>query len=546
MKEFDEFYKKLINDIKIDIPKDIINKYDILECTASTINSSLYVIRHKTLHKKYIMKIYNDMRQANEYEILAKLDHKGIPQIVDVLDNQNIIVIEEFFDGKTLDRILIEVNSISLSRLNDIIIKICEILDYIHSQNIIHRDIKPENIMVNNKGDVKLIDFGCARYVKDNKSADTVLLGTQGYASPEQYGFSQTDQRTDIYSLGVMIHEIVMKYDIKINSKLQAIIAKCKNIDPEQRYDNARQIIEAMNNTKKLVSNKTTLLFLSLLIVIILTIFLSNRNRIFRIYKFKSQVVAQAVSYQLNKDIRQITVDDLKDITEINIWGEIIISPNDNIVWESVPGNYVSAIIINGKRYTKRGSINTLEDFKYMENLNTLTLVKQNIDDLTPIKELNLTHLFLNDNNIHELLPLENMVSLYTIEVGGNPIDNFDVISELDNIGELDISDTQCSDIDFLKDRINISLLVAKNLGIKNISCLNNMYKLEQLNLEYNLITDISSLKDCKKLKYLNIANNPIAEISIINDIKSLKYVVVRDTNIDENVIKGDIEILQD
>ena len=282
-------------------------------------------------------------------------------------------------------------------RLQLLFLNICEILGFLHSKNIIHRDLKPNNIIIDKYNNVKIIDFGCSRKTDNKKNRDTSLLGTPGYASPEQYGFSQTDQRTDIYSLGILIQEIVEKFNIDIDLNLKAVIEKCKRIDPDQRYANTMDIIKDIKSPKN--SNATSKLFLKYLsyllipAIMILFIFFYNHD-IAKTYKFKSEIVEEAVSIQIGKTPKDITIDDLKNITEINIWGENVISSYDDIIWESNSGDYVSLIIINGDSYFKRGEVNTLEDFKHMENLKTLTLVKQKINDVSPISSLKISHLF--------------------------------------------------------------------------------------------------------------------------------------------------------
>lgn len=553
MSDFKDFYKKqLYEELKNEgVPLDILNKYVFLECIACTDNSSTYKAIHKVLKIKYILKIYNNTYQANEYKILSKLDHWGVPKIIDVVTkNDKTFVLEEYFDGKTLDTIINESKSFSQNKLLDIFLKLCHILSFIHSQHpsIIHRDIKPENVMVSHSGNVKLIDFGSARQAKNHQSTDTQLLGTQGYAAPEQYGFKQSDNRTDIYSLGVLINEVVDKFNISIESNLNKIISKCKEIDPDNRFNNVEAIISKINDIKKPFYKQKV--FVVSMVAILLTLTIGFTIYSYRyptdIYHFKSPIIAKAVSIQLNKKVKDITYEDLKNITKIRIWGENIVESNQNITWESNPGNYVSFIIIDNKRYSKRGPIDTVEDLKNMPSLHTLELVKQSITDLTPLKKLELVHLYLNDNHIEDISVLKEMTSLYTLEIGGNPVSDFSVISNFDYLGELDISDTKCINLSFLNNTTGLKLLIAKNLNIENINFVRSLYALEQLTFEHNKITDISSIKELNHLKHLNIAHNPIENISIINSMKSIKSVVIRDTKIDPNKIDKRIKILQD
>lgn len=130
---------------------------------------------------------------------------------------------------------------------------IADILIYLHSQipPVIHRDIKPENIIVTDKEDIVLIDFDIARTFKTSEESDTVFFGTKGYAPPEQYGFSQTDCRSDIYSFGVLLR-FLLTDSIRENSKirlyrpLQNIITRCTAFAPENRYSDMNQVKHAL------------------------------------------------------------------------------------------------------------------------------------------------------------------------------------------------------------------------------------------------------------------------------------------------------------
>ena len=108
--------------------------------------------------------------------------------------------------------------------------QLCNILKQLHNMNppIIHRDIKPTNIIVSNDDVVYLVDFNISREYDENQSVDTVIMGTQGYASPEQCGFAQTDCRSDIYSIGMLMKNILMvdEYPDKETKSLKRIIDK--------------------------------------------------------------------------------------------------------------------------------------------------------------------------------------------------------------------------------------------------------------------------------------------------------------------------------
>lgn len=121
-------------------------------------------------------------------------------------------------------------------------------LFFLHSKGFVHRDLKPDNIMVDKNGRVVLIDFNTSRKETPQKK-DTEIMGTAGYASPEQIGTSKSDSRTDIYSAGVLLNVLItgVHPSEKIpRGKLGRIIRKCTNINPDSRYQNVQALRNAL------------------------------------------------------------------------------------------------------------------------------------------------------------------------------------------------------------------------------------------------------------------------------------------------------------
>jgi serine/threonine protein kinase len=154
-----------------------------------------------------------------EAEMLARLQHVGLTAVTDrFAEKGNWYLVMDYVDGEALDDRLQRMpgNRLPLQETLDIARQLCSVLDYLHRQNppVVFRDLKPGNVMVTPAGEVKLIDFGIARFFKPGQTRDTVRLGTPGYAAPEQYGGQvQTDPRSDVYSMGVLLHQMVTGHD---------------------------------------------------------------------------------------------------------------------------------------------------------------------------------------------------------------------------------------------------------------------------------------------------------------------------------------------
>lgn len=119
--------------------------------------------------------------------------------------------------------------------------EICECLRPFHKRNVVHRDIKPSNIILAKNYEVKLIDFGIARVTRPTEEPDTEFLGTKGYAPPEQYGFGQTDAKSDIYSLGITIRRMLGE---DYHGRLTPVLQKCTALDPEGRYSSVDELLQ--------------------------------------------------------------------------------------------------------------------------------------------------------------------------------------------------------------------------------------------------------------------------------------------------------------
>jgi len=202
-----------------------------------------------------------------EPNILKKLNHPALPRIVDIVqDDDYLYVIEDYIEGIPLDKQLQIQKSFSEALVIEWAKQLCEVLLYLHGQKpnpIIYRDMKPSNIIVGSDNRARLIDFGIAREYKSDSNGDTSYMGTRGYAAPEQYGTSQTDERTDIYSLGVTMYHLLTgknpnepPYEFKhlrsldkgFSEGIDFVVYKCVQSDPDKRYQNAGELLHDLKN----------------------------------------------------------------------------------------------------------------------------------------------------------------------------------------------------------------------------------------------------------------------------------------------------------
>ena len=245
------------------------DKFEILKEIGRGGMSIVYLAMDKHLNKQWAVKEIrkkgngkNDEIVVNsllaEANMMKKLDHPALPRIVDIIDNGvTIYVVMDYIEGESLDKLL-KYGSQSEELVIGWAKQLCDALSYLHSQKppIIYRDMKPANVMLKPEGNIKIIDFGIAREYKEQSLADTTVLGTKGYAPPEQYS-GQTDQRSDIFALGMTMHHLltgidprngdsyapVRQWNPELSEGIEIIIDKCVQPAAENRYQSCSDLL---------------------------------------------------------------------------------------------------------------------------------------------------------------------------------------------------------------------------------------------------------------------------------------------------------------
>lgn len=267
-----------MTDIKTEFVK---NRYTEIENTGN----GQFLVRDQVSQQVYVKKTL-DVYSVPVFTYLKEHHDPHIPMVADYWeDNGKLIVIEELISGRTLEYLL-ENNLISETQKMDLMEQICNGVAALHqaAPKIIHRDLKASNIMVTNDNIVKIIDYDAAKIFRADESKDTILIGTEGSAAPEQYGFMPSDERTDIYALGIL-----MKQMFPHNAHMLQIAAKASSFAPGDRYSSVTEMKKEINNGFQagLVlrnipglrsPHPATKIFSGFLyVVLILTVF-SNRN----------------------------------------------------------------------------------------------------------------------------------------------------------------------------------------------------------------------------------------------------------------------------
>ena len=209
------------------------------------------------------MQVYN----RSVYEQLYAHPVKGIPRIYAMHEDAEkgmLTVIEEYIAGDTLENVLLQGGPMTPGQAIGCCMQLCDILEELHGMKpaVVHRDIKPSNLIQKEDGSIVLIDLNAARLETAGEDRDTRLLGTAGYAAPEQYGFGQSSPKADIYAAGKLL-TVLLTGDLpsagklspgtsgSVTKQLQRIIERCTRMNPEERYPTAQALRQALNQAAK-------------------------------------------------------------------------------------------------------------------------------------------------------------------------------------------------------------------------------------------------------------------------------------------------------
>jgi serine/threonine protein kinase len=180
----------------------------------------------------------------------------GVPAIHALIENEDsLIVIEDYIHGETVRQLLDRRKTLSAAEGAALIRQLCRILRPLHAAEppIVHRDIKPSNLIVSQDGVLYLVDFNAAKSPRASAARDTDLIGTHGYAAPEQYGFAPSAPTTDIYAIGILLNVMLtgeLPNSQLADGPLREVIQTCTAMDPSQRYSSVDSLLSALDKPK--------------------------------------------------------------------------------------------------------------------------------------------------------------------------------------------------------------------------------------------------------------------------------------------------------
>lgn len=510
------------------LPSALEERYEGLECLSYTEFGETFLLRRKTDDKLIVAKNYAKKsfgNAQNEKEILAGLDHDSLPAYVETIESDEFIfILREYAEGQPLDYWRGQ-HKPAVHQAIQIAVKICDVLSYLHDQTppVIHRDIKPSNIIIN--GDkICLIDFGISRLYDKDSRRDTMIMGTQGFASPEQYGFLQTDSKSDIYAAGVLLYYLMTgEIDLtpsKIADKsLWHIISKCTAFSPKARFRNAAALKNALvgyqNRMKKNIFAVAAVLIIAC-IVLFAGFAIGRYTDILQVvppaaqdiaespYVFTDPLIEKAVRLTLGKgEGETVFRHELKQIEELYFVEDTIAFSDEE--YRQLRLNYTLA------PETPDYCVKRLDDIKELSNLQVLKICTfyPAISDVSPLAQHSrLIDLDIIHSNISDVSPLATIPYLKILTLYKSNIDDFSYFGEMKSLRELNIGGTPLKNIANLCDMSKIESLHIDETNIRDLNGIEKIINLESLNISNCRVTDFSPLNSLPHLKKLYISSD--------------------------------------
>lgn len=571
---------------RMELPK-FLKSYHVLSCVYDRTEKSCYLMEDKETDEKYLLKI----RSCKDGKDVLESEHQRICELAQAFpeeyksslywkENETEYLLKSYIPGMDLEKYQEMNRVLRVQEILRIVIGICEETTKLHAFTppVLHRDIKPKNLIIDYRGKVHLIDFETSRNYKENKGKDTVFFGTEGNAAPEQYGYCQTDVRTDVYGIGRILEFL---YDENagchteeriIYRKIQRIIQKAIAFDPAHRYQSVSELQCALEKVLykvdgKYLAKKLRIIGVAEAIAAIILIF--------AVYFMTNEFHKQPKDASLEKDTAQVMSEQSKaesqgekSVTD-NLDGKPIESGTDEThrsfdggmkeMIKTVLGKeeiteedyaQITRLVVVGNQiygmdadleslederrhrefesYCIKGRIDDLSDLAKMKNLKELFLCDQNITDISPLAGLPIESLYLAGNQIEDFSVVETLEQLKALSIADNPVSVLPDISRCRYLETVALDENTYESLEFLENA-TVGTLYLCNVYVNNddfsvlgrIPNLNFLYSLGNQYSFYEELPNLSQLKGLALWEYIG------KDLSVIKSLPQVEFLVV-------------------
>jgi serine/threonine protein kinase len=547
----------------LELPDTLSARYAVAERLSQNDVGETYLLAEKDGGKLFVMKCYKKGEGesgSREAKLLCGLHHKGIPEFEKEYQNADtFFVLREYAEGICLDKYMVDYAGMDEPAVLNVAVQICDVLSYLHSQPspIIHRDIKPTNIIINPENNsVKLIDFGISRKYSETAETDTESRGTRDFAPPEQYGFSQTDCRSDLYSLGVVMRYLMMgSVKGEVGHKgFKRIIEKCTAFSPDDRYKSAealkRDLIKYKNRMTR-ITLQTTLSLIVLFGLIAWGLYIAEHTDFFKpndanafgshvedTYVFHDASVENAVRVALGKsEDAPVYRADLLDVTSLYFIGE---------KWAYDATEYFEySVYYDGEI----GTLSDLSDLRYMDNLQAVYITLQPLEDLSPLSSCNLLeYVYLADcPSLEDISPLAFCQRINSVYLSNNSVSDLSPLTDLPSLSNLRLYMMDKADMTSLQDMASLRMLHIGFVPVRSLTELGNLAQVNELIIHDTLMEKLDGIENFTSLTTVNLAScDTVRDFSALNKLPGLRNVFINpgmEDDFNATVTREDIDV---
>lgn len=528
--QFDREYQ-----CKEKLPERLADEYDLFSCLKYSKDRQVYLLTDLKTGEKRILKCAGEKQTElleDEYRILKELNAEYFPKPFLYFEEEGkAYLLREYVEGRTLLEISEGRELFAEWEAAAVVEQVCDIISYLHMQKqpVIYRDLKPQNIIQKNNGRFCLIDMDTARIYKEMEGNDTVCLGTRETASPEQYGFMQTDERTDIYGLGMLLLFLTTgryRKDTEAFSKLSAlakrVIRKCTEFDPSDRYPNVRALQRALRAVKRKgpeAGRRRMVRTVSFLAVFFLGIAVGT-GMYFVLTQgtgedtgiqeesgtvtFAHPLMEQAVRTSLGKQQgEEITPEELLEVRSLNIYMDRTFAS-----WREYE-DYAANHYFEMEQWIPPTQAMPLEDLERMPNLKELAIEGQNIDKLPDLSQFSLKRLSFANNNVTEISGIAGQEELEDLFLSCNPLQDISDLKNLRSLRRVFLHYTGVSDLTPLADA-PLQYLFCEHSGVENSSVIRDFPNLTGLRLSHVSKETVEQISRMEGLRMLTLTESDV------------------------------------
>lgn len=558
---------------------EFLEGYRILSCTYDRTGKSCYLVEDRDTDIKYLLKV----RACSNGRNVLEIEHQRISDLAQVFpeeykpskywkQDETEYLLKFYIQGMDLEKYQDKHRVLSIQDILRITIETCKETARLHalSPPVLHRDIKPKNLIIDYQGQVHLIDFETSRNYKKNKSKDTIFFGTEGNAAPEQYGYSQTDVRTDVYGIGKVLEFLYdenagcQPEESVVFRRLKKIIQKAIAFDPAHRYPSVSALQCALEKMMKKVDVKQRIKRLRWIgiLEVVAAVFL-----VFAVFFMKGQFHRQMETGDQVADKprdaieKPLTAEDLRGKTEetereenrqlleggmkealAGMLGkeELAKEDYDQITKVIVIGNQIYGMDTDlqsmeeelcqhqSDRYRVKGEIDDISELAKMNNLREVLLYDQRITDITPLAGLPIEGLYLSGNQIEDFSAVETMEQLEVLCLADNPVSVLPDLSKCRKLTTVTLGGNVYENINFLENS-TVGNLYIENIYVNNndfsvLSRLPNLYFLYSSNNQYGFYEELPKLSRLKGLALWEYIRN---DLSVVESLPQLETLIV-------------------